>query len=175
MKETDYILIYKRQIICNSQDTTITNETYISSGTGDPFALNAATPEEDSALEPDEIMGETLLCLDLDAPINAEDIFSDPLEYMKKAIQDPNCHMIINQDFEVCGNRSEDIVRILRQEESGKTRQFIYRESKELESEIWDSGSDQLPRPYDPNLIDHDSGIHLRTTCRFTWSELGNA
>jgi hypothetical protein len=157
------VRVYIEQIVFNSQDLGIVpDKVRLASGTGTPFGLNLADyivedPNQDPALsnqatDPDEVLGETLLCMDLKQSL---DVFEcTPLDYMLKCAGEEKCQAILNFDYEVMGNDSEAIAALLVQ----KGRQVIYRD-KNLDKKIWNP--DQcFATNYEPDAIT-DLGLSL--------------
>jgi len=158
MLETDFIRIFVKQITFNSQDLGIGVDTRFGSGTGHSFALNKSDYLDDTTDAPDPVLGETLLCLDLNRRTTT--FTETPLEYIEKKAQDLRCHGILNYDHEVLGNDCEKLAARLR---SQVNRQMIYRvqEDQQLVKKIWNTGEHFFPMGYEPEAIDPNTGLFL--------------
>ena len=165
MLETDFMRVYHKQITFNSQDMGIGVDVRIGSGTGKPFALNLSDYMEDSVKDPDVVIGETLLCLQLNRKTTT--FKGTPLEHVEQKALDPDCQAILIYDQQVLGNDSEKLAAHLRQR---CDRQMIYRaqEEQQLVKKIWNAGEHFFPMGYEPEAIDPATAFFIfgRGDCR---------
>lgn len=165
MLDTKFIRVYHEQITFNSQDLGIPGcDIRMASGTGQAFALNLSDYTDEVTNSPDVVLGETLLCLDLNRetktfkkldPVTNTYVECTPLEHIEQKAQDKRCHAILNYDYEVLGNNSELLAARLR---TKVERQMVYRvqEEQQLVKKIWNAGEHFFPMTYESEALDKD-------------------
>lgn len=177
----NYMKIFREQVTCNSQDVTLGADERMASGTGDPFSLNLASPDNDTSNDPDVITAETLLSLftvsdgakgaqaleGLNLPVLQFSTDDDPKrrqglpsleEHMAGLCAKGDCRALINTGFEICQNKYEKLVDKLRMKKEGRDRQFLYVDSKTRSRMILDPGEDAVAIEYHPDQVNRAKG-----------------
>lgn len=171
LTDCDFVRIYKEKITCNSQDIGLGvgmeggSDSRLLSGTGDEFSLGLDDYRVE-ALTTDYVLGETLLLLDLNKPINT---FVNPLEHVKNKSCDPKCVAILNFDYEIFGNNTQVLVTEIRHDQVRRevehekehkekieiARPIMYRHYNEgeLEKRLWMTGSAARPMKLEKSAV----------------------
>lgn len=144
LEESKMVRLYPQQLVSNSQDIYPDQPKSVASGTGYPFVINMSEPGKDNN-SIDSIIGQTLLCMDLDRKVT---VSSNILDDLVNLPNDPNCLGIINQAYSICGNDTRKFVDHLRTH-SRTERNLVYVESGSREKKLSRKYKEPIPLPSD--------------------------